>query len=133
MTKKLKKRLLRIICGMLLFMAAIIWERGWGAMYPNSVLFAFLAAFLVSGGDVVKKAAMNIVRGQIFDENFLMTIATVGAFLVGEYPEGAAVMLFYQVGEWFQSYAVNKSRKSIRELMDINCCRTRCRRFAHPS
>ncbi len=119
MTKKLKKRLLRIICGMLLFMAAIIWERGWGAMYPNSVLFAFLAAFLVSGGDVVKKAAMNIVRGQIFDENFLMTIATVGAFLVGEYPEGAAVMLFYQVGEWFQSYAVNKSRKSIRELMDI--------------
>ena len=104
---------------MLLFMAAIIWERGWGAMYPNSVLFAFLAAFLVSGGDVVKKAAMNIVRGQIFDENFLMTIATVGAFLVGEYPEGAAVMLFYQVGEWFQSYAVNKSRKSIRELMDI--------------
>ncbi len=119
MTKKLKKRLFRILCGMILFAGAVIWEQGWGSRYPNGVLFAFLAAFLVSGGDVVKKAAMNIVRGQVFDENFLMTVATVGAFLVGEYPEGAAVMLFYQVGEWFQSYAVNKSRKSIRELMDI--------------
>ena len=73
----------------------------------------------MSGGDVIKKAAMNITRGHVFDENFLMTIATVGAFLVGEYPEGCAVMLFYQVGEWFQAYAVHKSRRSIRELMDI--------------
>lgn len=119
MTKKLKKRLYRIVLGMVLFAAALLVDRWFGGSYPNAGLIAFLAAFLVSGGDVIKKAAMNITRGQVFDENFLMTIATVGAFLVGEYPEGAAVMLFYQVGEWFQSYAVNKSRKSIRELMDI--------------
>lgn len=119
MTKKLKKRLYRIVLGMVLFAAALLVDRWFGESYPNAGLIAFLAAFLVSGGDVIKKAAMNITRGQVFDENFLMTIATVGAFLVGEYPEGAAVMLFYQVGEWFQSYAVNKSRKSIRELMDI--------------
>ncbi len=119
MTKKLKKRLTRIICGMVLFAAALFVDRTWGTVWPNAPLAAFLAAFLVSGGDVIKKAAMNITQGQIFDENFLMTIATTGAFLVGEYPEGAAVMLFYQVGEWFQAYAVNKSRKSIRDLMDI--------------
>lgn len=119
MTKKLKKRLYRIVLGMVLFAAALLVDRWFGGSYPNAGLIAFLAAFLVSGGDVIKKAAMNITKGQVFDENFLMTIATVGAFLVGEYPEGAAVMLFYQVGEWFQSYAVNKSRKSIRELMDI--------------
>ncbi len=119
MTKKLKKRLRRILCGLVLFAAALVLEGTVGERYPNGVLLAFLAAFFVSGGDVLKKAAMNIIRGQVFDENFLMTIATVGAFLVGEYPEGAAVMLFYQVGEWFQAYAVNQSRKSIRELMDI--------------
>jgi len=79
----------------------------------------FLAAYFIVGGDVIKKAVTNILRGQVFDENFLMLIATVGAFFVGEYPEGVAVMLFYQVGEWFQSYAVNRSRKSIKELMDI--------------
>ena len=119
MTKKLKKRLYRILAGLALFIGAVLVEGIWGEIYPNAALIAFLAAFLVSGSDVVKKAAMNIAGGQIFDENFLMSIATIGAFLVGEYPEGAAVMLFYQVGEWFQSYAVNKSRKSIRELMDI--------------
>ncbi len=119
MTKKLKKRLYRILGGLALFVAALILEGVVGEQYPNMVLLAFLAAFFVSGGDVLKKAAMNITKGQVFDENFLMMIATVGAFLVGEYPEGAAVMLFYQVGEWFQAYAVNQSRKSIRELMDI--------------
>ncbi len=119
MTKKLKKRLYRIIAGLLLFAGAVTAQVLWGEAYPNLCLMAYLVAFLVSGSDVVKKAAMNIVGGQIFDENFLMSIATIGAFLVGEYPEGAAVMLFYQVGEWFQAYAVNKSRKSIRELMDI--------------
>lgn len=119
MTKKLKKRLYRIMAGMGLFIIAVVFSTIWGEQYPNLCLIAYLAAFLVSGSDVVKKAAMNIAGGQIFDENFLMTIATVGAMLVGEYPEGVAVMLFYQVGEWFQSYAVNKSRKSIRELMDI--------------
>ncbi|MBO5094184.1 MAG: cadmium-translocating P-type ATPase [Lachnospiraceae bacterium] len=128
MTKKLKKRLLRILLGAALFVAAVAVDGKWSGVYADAGLIAFLAAFLVCGGDVIKKAAMNITKGQIFDENFLMTVATVGAFLVGEYPEGVAVMLFYQVGEWFQSYAVNKSRKSIRELMNIrpdyaNVCR----------
>ena len=71
------------------------------------------------GGDVVKRAVKNIFKGQVFDESFLMSIATIGAFFIGEYPEGVAVMLFYQVGELFQSYAVGKSRKSIASLMDI--------------
>ena len=120
MTKKLKKRLKKIILGAVLFIAAIICN----SMIPfigESVLglLLFLAAYFVIGGDVIKKACMNIAKGQIFDENFLMLIATVGAFFVGEYHEGVAVMLFYQVGEWFQAYAVNNSRKSIKELMDI--------------
>ena len=119
MTKKLKKGLRKILLGLLVFAAAVTLDFILGDTYPNVVLGLYLAAFFVAGGDVVKKAVGNIKNGQIFDENFLMAIATVGAFLVGEYPEGAAVMLFYQVGEWFQSYAVNKSRKSIRELMDI--------------
>lgn len=119
MTKKLKKRLLRILLGAVLFAAAVAIDSRWSGVYADAGLIAFLAAFLVCGGDVIKKAAVNITKGQVFDENFLMTVATVGAFLVGEYPEGVAVMLFYQVGEWFQSYAVNKSRKSIRELMNI--------------
>jgi len=119
MTKKLKKRLYRILAGGALFIAAIFIDGGLGGAYPDAGLIAFLLAFLVSGGDVLKKAVRNIIHGRIFDENFLMMIATVGAFLIGEYPEGCAVMLFYQVGEWFQSYAVNRSRKSIRELMDI--------------
>lgn len=119
MTKKLKKRLYRIIAGIAAFALAVIVNRLWGDAYPNAGLIGFLFAFLVSGSDVVKKAITNLIGGQVLDENFLMSIATIGAFLVGEYPEGAAVMLFYQVGEWFQAYAVNKSRNSIRELMDI--------------
>ena len=118
MTKKLKKRLKRILAGAGLFVLAIIIEN-LIPMIGNWVLIFFLLAYSVVGGDVVKKAIMNISRGQIFDENFLMLIATVGAFFVGEYPEAVAVMLFYQVGEWFQSYAVNNSRKSIKELMNI--------------
>lgn len=89
------------------------------SMMENVELIAFLAAYFIIGGDVVKKAVQNIGQGQVFDENFLMMIATVGAFIVGDYPEAVAVMLFYQVGECFQSYAVNKSRKSIAQLMDI--------------
>ncbi len=119
MTKKLKKRLYRILLGAAAFAAAIAVSRLVVWQNDNVTLLAFLAAYLIVGGDVVKQAARNIAGGQVFDENFLMMIATVGAFLVGEYPEGVAVMLFYQVGEWFQSYAVNKSRKSIRALMDI--------------
>lgn len=82
-------------------------------------LLLFIASYLIVGGDIVFKALKNIVRGQVFDEYFLMTIATIGAFVIGEYPEGVAVMLFYQVGELFQSIAVNRSRKSISALMDI--------------
>lgn len=82
-------------------------------------LLLFLAAYSIVGGDIVFKALKNIVRGQVFDEYFLMSIATVGAFVIGEYPEGVAVMLFYQIGELFQSIAVNRSRKSISALMDI--------------
>lgn len=105
MTKKLKKRLKRILIGAALFVLAILIEKLIPAI-GNRGLILFLSAYVVVGGDVVKKAITNITRGQIFDENFLMLIATVGAFFVGEYPEAVAVMLFYQVGEWFQSYAV---------------------------
>ena len=118
MTKKLKKRLKRILLGASLFILAVLVDK----LLPvigGFVLLFYLLAYSVVGGDVVKKAITNITRGQIFDENFLMLIATVGAFFVGEYPEAVAVMLFYQVGEWFQSYAVNNSRKSIKELMNI--------------
>nr|WP_256718149.1 heavy metal translocating P-type ATPase [Paenibacillus borealis] len=82
-------------------------------------LLIFLAAYLIVGGEVIWSAARNIVRGQVFDENFLMALATIGAFAIGEYPEGVAVMLFYQVGELFQGLAVNRSRRSITALMDI--------------
>lgn len=82
-------------------------------------LALFLIPYAIVGGSVLYNAARNIANGQIFDENFLMGIATIGAFIIGEYPEGVAVMIFYQVGELFQSYAVNKSRRSIAELMDI--------------
>jgi len=119
MTKKLKKRLKRIILGATAFFAAVIVNVCFPDLQWYVRLAFFLAAYFIVGGDVIKKAVTNILRGQVFDENFLMLIATVGAFFVGEYPEGVAVMLFYQVGEWFQSYAVNRSRKSIKELMDI--------------
>lgn len=120
MTKKLKKRLKKIILGATLFLVAVLCNN-MVALVEETILglILFLIAYLVIGGDVVKNACVNIVKGQIFDENFLMLIATIGAFFVGEYPEAVAVMLFYQVGEWFQAYAVNNSRKSIKELMNI--------------
>lgn len=119
MTKKLKKRLYRILAGAVLFGVAIAAPKFFPMLNGNIELGLFLLAYFVVGGDVVRKAIGNIGHGQVFDENFLMMIATVGAFLVSEYPEAVAVMLFYQVGEIFQSYAVNKSRKSIADLMDI--------------
>ncbi|MDO4553325.1 MAG: HAD-IC family P-type ATPase, partial [Bacillota bacterium] len=82
-------------------------------------LFLFAAAYLTAGADVLLQALKNLFRGRVFDENFLMGIATIGAFCIGEYPEGVAVMLFYQIGEWFQDLAVFQSRRSIAELMDI--------------
>ncbi len=124
MTKKEKKRLIRILIA--LGALLIAWFVPFGNIFNlsesnagNVELMAFLIAYLIAGGDVIREAAENILHGQVFDENFLMAVATVGAFIVGEYPEGVAVMLFYQVGELFQSYAVNRSRKSISELMDI--------------
>jgi Cd2+/Zn2+-exporting ATPase len=109
-----QKRLLKIVLGSAIYAFGIISE------VDARISFAvFLAAYIIIGGDVVLKALKNITRGQIFDENFLMSIATIGAFFIGDYEEGVAVMLFYQVGELFQNYAVNKSRKSIASLMDI--------------
>lgn len=110
-----KKRFIRIIIGAALFATALYVEANNSAIG----LGLFLASFIIIGGDVVLKAVKNILKGQVFDENFLMSIATIGAFIIGECPEGVAVMLFYQVGELFQTYAVDKSRKSIASLMDI--------------
>lgn len=118
MSKKLKKRLVRILAGGAAFAAAVILPELLG-LGLNVTLALFLLAYFIVGGDVLQRAVKNLCSGMIFDENFLMAIATIGAFLVGEYPEGVAVMLFYQIGEWFQSYAVNQSRKSIAGLMDI--------------
>lgn len=120
MSKKLKKRIKRVAIGAAVYLAAVIAyhfiipEQMWYISLP-----LFLIAYVAIGGDVVKNAIWNIGKGQVFDENFLMMVATVGAFFVGDFPEAVAVMLFYQVGECFQSYAVNKSRKSITGLMDI--------------
>lgn len=119
MNKKLKRRIKRVAIGAAIYFMAVIIKNGIPDMPWFGNLAFFLAAYVIIGGDVVKNAVKNIGGGQIFDENFLMTIATVGAFFVGDYPEAVAVMLFYQVGECFQAYAVNKSRKSISNLMDI--------------
>jgi Cd2+/Zn2+-exporting ATPase len=100
--------------GVLLFAVGLAANIAWQAE-----LALFLISYLLIGGEVLLRAAKNIARGQVFDENFLMAVATVGAFAIGEYPEGVAVMLFYQVGEAFQQYAVGRSRKSITALMDI--------------
>ena len=110
-----RKELFRIIIGGTIFVIALVA----GFTNPILNLALYLAAYLIVGGDVVLRALRNITRMQVFDENFLMFIATVGAFLIGEYPEAVGVMLFYQIGELFQSYAVDKSRKSIAELMNI--------------
>ena len=118
MTKKQKKTLYRIIAAaVLLVAAAVVCELAALPWWAQLVLH--LAPYLVIGYDVLRKAVLGIVHGEVFDENFLMAIATVGAMAVGEYREGVAVMLFYQVGELFQSYAVGKSRRSIAALMDI--------------
>ncbi|MGQ3479982.1 heavy metal translocating P-type ATPase [Paenibacillus sp. TY11] len=96
--------------------AAVAW---WLPVEGVGKLALFLLAYIIVGGDVVLQAARSLVRGMAFDEYFLMTLATVGAFAIGEYPEGVAVMFFYQIGELFQGIAVNRSRKSISDLMDI--------------
>lgn len=113
MTKKEKKNLIRIIISGLLFALSFIFK-------TKYVVFGILlVSYIIIGYDVLLKAFRNIKRGKIFDENFLMSVATIGAICISDMREAVAVMLFYQIGELFQSYAVNKSRKSIIELMDI--------------
>jgi Cd2+/Zn2+-exporting ATPase len=115
MTKKQKKMLCRIVAAAVLLIAAAIMNH---AQNPWALLL-FLVAYATIGWDILWKAVRNIAHGQVFDENFLMALATVGALALGEYSEAVGVMLFYQVGELFQSYAVGKSRRSIAQLMDI--------------
>lgn len=115
MTRKQKKSLYRILLGGAIFLLATLLQ----IENPYVELAVYLIAYAITGGDVITKAVRNIGHGQIFDENFLMTIATAGAFCISEYPEGVAVMLFYQIGELFQNVAVSQSRKSISDLMDI--------------
>ena len=114
MNKKQKKMLIRIIIAFILFIALRILTLN---DFYETILF--LITYFIIGYDILKKAIKGILNRQVFDENFLMAIATVGAIALGEYSEGTAVMLFYQIGEWFQSYAVGKSRRNITELMDI--------------
>ena len=111
----MSKRLWRIIIGAAVLATAVLLSLNNEWLQID----LFIISYIIVGGDVVKRAVKNIFKGQVFDESFLMSIATIGAFFIGEYPEGVAVMLFYQVGELFQSYAVGKSRKSIASLMDI--------------
>lgn len=130
MTKKQKKVLIRIIVSAVILVAiavtfAVLYKTGTVKLENPSVMWrcieivAYLIPYLIIGYDILKKAFLGIIHGEVFDENFLMAIATVGAMVLGEYKEASAVMLFYQVGELFQSYAVGKSRKNISALMDI--------------
>lgn len=118
MTRKQKQVLIRIITSAVLLAVAIILDK---TISINKYLMAaiYLVPYFVIGYDILKKAALGIFHGQVFDENFLMAVATVGAIGLGDFKEGVAVMLFYQIGELFQSIAVGKSRKSISALMDI--------------
>lgn len=125
MSKKQKKMLARIIAAAVIWIAGFILEKvlpseeRWSAA-GIAELVIFTASYFVIGWDILWKAIRNIAHGQVFDENFLMTIASIGAMIVGEYDEGVAVMILYQVGELFQSVAVGKSRQSISDMMDIN-------------
>ena len=120
----MKKRLRKIIIAAIIFLIAVLIEKiNFMNIDENTLsiiqIILYVLSYLIVGFDVVKKAVINIFHGEFFDENFLMSIATIGAFAIKEFPEAVAVMLFYQVGEYFQSYAVKKSRKSIASLMDI--------------
>ena len=111
----MKKRAIKILIALVIYIVAIVGN------FENELIkdALFIISYLIVGLSILKKAIRNIFRGKVFDENFLMAVATLGAFGVGEFPEAVAVMLFYQIGELFQSYAVDKSRKSISSLMDI--------------
>ncbi len=115
MTKKQKKVLIRIIIAAILVIVCYLIPIN----NPYLRLAVFMIPYLIIGYDILRKAVLGVVHGEVFDENFLMAAATVGAIILGEYVEGVAVMLFYQIGELFQSYAVGKSRRNISQLMDI--------------
>lgn len=115
MNRKQKKVLIRIIAAAVLMIGLVILP----IQNPYLRLILFMIPYLVIGYDILRKAFLGVIHGEVFDENFLMAVATVGAILLGEYTEGVAVMLFYQIGELFQSYAVGKSRGNIAKLMDI--------------
>ena len=124
MNKKQKNLLIRIIIAAILFVPLYLISEGHVHVavfeeHPFLLFLFFLVPYLLVGHDILRKAFKGIMNRQVFDENFLMTVATVGAIALGEYGEGVAVMLLYQVGELFQSYAVGKSRRNISELMDI--------------
>ena len=111
-------QIVRLIAGAVFFAAGIILSRFWKDV-PYAGLAALILSYVILGGDVILRAVKNIFRGRLFDENFLMSIATIGAFALGDYSEAAAVMLFYQMGEFLQELAVRRSKKSITSLMDI--------------
>lgn len=119
MTMKMKKKLIFILVALVLFVGAFLCPAGLQEELPILQTILFVLAYLLVGFEVLKKAFHNLLKGHVFDENFLMSVATLGAFGIGELEEAVAVMLFYQVGEFFQSYAVDKSRKSVAALMDI--------------
>lgn len=119
MTMKMKKKLIFILVALVLFVGAFLCPAGLQEELPILQTILFVLAYLLVGFEVLKKAFRNLLKGHVFDENFLMSVATLGAFGIGELEEAVAVMLFYQVGEFFQSYAVDKSRKSVAALMDI--------------
>ena len=111
----MNKKVIKIILALILFIIALVLN------FDNELVnnIIYIISYITVGFEIVKKAIKNIIRGKLFDENFLMTIATLGAFGIGEFPEAVAVMLFYQIGEYFQDYAVDKSRKSITSLINI--------------
>lgn len=109
-----RKEIYKLLISTIIFLAALIFK------FDIKIEFTlFFISYIIVGGEVLLKAARNIIKGQVFDENFLMSLATIGAFAIKQFPEGVAVMLFYQVGEYIQDIAVNRSRKSISALMDI--------------
>jgi len=116
--RKCRALMIRLAVGALLFGVAVAWAGLWNASLPFE-LTLLVISYIVLGGDVVWTAAKNITRGRVFDEHFLMTVSTIGAFIIREYPEAVAVMLFYQVGEFFQAMSVKRSAQSISNLMNL--------------
>lgn len=111
----MKKDIFKVLISFILFIIAFIIN------FQNQLInkTLYIIAYILVGFEIILKAVKNITKGEVFDENFLMTVATMGAFGIGEFPEAVAIMLFYQIGELFQDYAVDKSRKSITGLMEI--------------